>query len=82
MEQEPQPIESQETPEGSMEMAEVQEPTSENLAQSLSDVLSEEDCEELASMDIDDALGYAFSLLIENGIEEPEALLIEKGILQ
>lgn len=61
---------------------EKQEPTSQELAKACQEVLSEEDCQEITSMDFEDALGYVFSLLIENGVENPEALLKEKGILK
>lgn len=37
---------------------------------------------ELEEYDYDEALGLAFTALIENGIEDPEAFLIEKNILQ
>lgn len=57
------------------------EPTSRELAEACKEVLSEEDCEELSSMEIDDAIGYAFTLLIEAG-EDPEEFLKEKGILE
>jgi hypothetical protein len=31
---------------------------------------------------VDEALGNAFTLLLENGIPDPEQFLIEKGILE
>lgn len=58
------------------------EPTSQELAETCSEVLTEEDCAEIAGMAFDEALGYAFTLLIENGIEDPETFLKEKGILE
>jgi hypothetical protein len=61
---------------------EVQEPTSEQLAQACSEVLAEEDCRELTAMPIPDALGYAFTLLLASGIDDPEVYLREKGILE
>lgn len=67
--------------EGSAEMAEA-EPTSEQLAQACAEVLFEEDCEELAAMPIEEATGYAFSLLLENGVEDPGEYLKSKGILE
>jgi len=59
-----------------------QEPTSQELAEACAEVLSEEDCAEIASMSFDEALGYVFTLLIENGIEDPETFLKEKRILE
>lgn len=64
------------------EAAEVAEPTSEQLATACSEVLSEEDCVELVSMSTGEAIGYAFTLLLENGIEDPEQYLRDKGILE
>lgn len=57
------------------------EPTPEELADACKEVLTEEDCQELASMEIDDAIGYAFTLLLEAG-EDPDEFLKEKGILE
>lgn len=57
------------------------EPTSEQLAKAVAEVLDPEDCQELVAMDFDEACGYAFTLLLENGIEDPETFLREKGIL-
>ena len=45
-------------------------------------VLSPEDCEDLARMPFDEALGYSFTLLSEHGIKDPEAFLKEKGVLE
>lgn len=45
-------------------------------------ILTEEDCEELKQMEIDEAIGYSLTLLIEAGIEDPEEFLKEKGILE
>ena len=58
------------------------EPTSKELADACREVLPGEDCDELAQMSIDDALGHAFTLLIENGVDDPETFLKEKGILE
>lgn len=69
------------TPEEASEQ-EKPEPTSKELAEACQEILSEEDCQELAAMDFEEALGYAFTLLIENGIEDPEVFLREKGILE
>ncbi len=65
-----------------IEVAEAEEPTSEQLAQACSEVLPAEDCEELAAMPIEEATGYAFTLLLENGVEDPEEYLKSKGILE
>lgn len=62
--------------------SEIPEPSTEELAQALENVLSEEDCEEIAGMGMEDALGYAFTLLLEQGVEDPEAWLKEKGVLE
>ena len=61
---------------------EKQEPTSAELAEVCQEVLSKEDCAEIAGMPFDEALRYAFTLLIENGIDDPEKFLKEKGILE
>ncbi len=61
---------------------EKQEPTSAELAKVCQEVLPEEECQEIASMELEDALKYSFSLLIKNGIKDPEGFLKEKGILQ
>lgn len=37
---------------------------------------------ELGQYDFDEALGLAFTALIENGIDDPETYLKEKGILE
>lgn len=58
------------------------EPTSQDLAKVCCEVLSAEDCAELAEMPIDDALGYAFTLLIEAGIDDPESVLKNVRILE
>ncbi len=58
------------------------EPTSKELADACRNVLTEEDCNELASLPMEEALNNAFTMLIENGIDDPEAFLKEKGILE
>jgi hypothetical protein len=61
----------------------VQELTSVQLAQACKGVISPEAIEELSAMPVDEALGFAFTLLIvEGGIEDPEAYLREKGVLK
>ena len=58
------------------------EPNSIEIAKALDGAVPIEDLHELEGMEMDEALGYAFTLLLENGIEDPEAYLIEKGILE
>lgn len=60
---------------------ETKEPTVIDLISACSDVLDPESCEDLRSMEIGDAIGYAFTLLIEAGIDDPEGFLREKDIL-
>lgn len=57
------------------------EPTAQELADVCKEVLSDEDCQELAVLNFDDAIGYAFTLLLENG-EDPDEFLKSKGILE
>lgn len=57
-------------------------PTAKELAEACKEILTEEDCEDLAAMPIDEAMGYAFTLLIEQGIEDPEQFLRERKILE
>ena len=64
------------------EESEQNELTSEKLASACNDILSPEDCQDIEAMECDEALGYTFTLLLENGIEDPEQYLIEKGILK
>ena len=52
------------------------------VAQALAGVLPEEVCAEISEADIDDVIGYACAELIKIGIDDPEAYLIEKGILE
>lgn len=59
-----------------------QGPTSKDLADACSEILTDEDRAEIADMPIDEALGYAFSLLIANGVEDPDSYLKDKGILE
>lgn len=58
------------------------EPTSQELAETCKEVLDEETCAESEAMEFEEALGFAFTCLIEAGIEDPEEFLIEKGILE
>lgn len=59
------------------------EPTVQELAEVCAEVLDEVTCAEIAAMDdLEEAIGYAFAVLIEAGVDDPEQFLIEKGILQ
>lgn len=58
------------------------EVTIKELCEALVNDVPVKDLHELEGMAIDDGLGYAFTLLLENGIDDPEAYLKEKGILQ
>jgi hypothetical protein len=71
-------------PEGeNPENLEEREPTSQELAEVCAEVLDEETCAEIAAMsDLEEAISYAFAVLIEAGVDDPEQFLIEKGILQ
>jgi len=57
------------------------EPTTEDLVDALREVIDDETLEELLPLDLDEALGFAFSLLLENGID-PDEFLRGKGILE
>jgi hypothetical protein len=74
------------TPEPSSEPAQSPELstglTSAELARACAEVLSEEDCADIEVMEFEEGLGFAFSLLIQNGIEDPEAFLAENGVLE
>lgn len=53
------------------------------LGEALEDVLEIASCAELATMhSTEESLGYAFTLLIEAGVEDPEQYLIDKGFLE
>lgn len=58
------------------------EPTSQELASKLSDVLSKQDCADLANMEIAEAICYAITLLYEAGIASPESYLKNLDITQ
>ena len=58
------------------------EPTSQELAEVCKEILDEKTCAELETMEFEEALGHAFTCLMESGIENPEEFLIEKGILE
>ena len=61
---------------------EEKEPTPQELAEACKEVLDEETCAELETMEFNEALGYAFTCLMEAGIEDTEEFLIKKGILE
>jgi hypothetical protein len=71
-------------PEGpSQEEREPTEPTVAQLVEACRGILSEEALVDLAEIEsFDDALGFAFTALIESGVEDPETFLKEKGILE
>ncbi|MBX4201335.1 hypothetical protein KW803_00355 [Candidatus Saccharibacteria bacterium] len=56
--------------------------TAKELIEACKGVLQAEDLSELAELEVDEALGYTFTLLLENDVEDPEAFLREKGVLQ
>lgn len=58
------------------------EPTPTDLAEACREVLTEVDCQELEALPLDEGVGYAFTLLLENGIDDPDAFLREKGIIE
>jgi hypothetical protein len=60
---------------------EQKEPTIEELIEALRGTLTDEDCEDLASMDLDEALDNAFTMLEVIDID-PVIFLMDKGILQ
>ncbi len=61
---------------------EFKEPTPQGVAEACSDTLDEETCEEIGDIDnLVDAIEFAFTALMEAGIDDPGAFLIEKGIL-
>jgi len=62
------------------------EPTAKDVAEALKkelgeDVFSQEDYEEMCGKDVGDAIGEAFTILIEQGID-PDEFLKEKGITE
>lgn len=58
------------------------EPTLQEVGEALAGAVPEEDVHDLEGMEYEEGLGYAFTLLLENGIEDPEQYLKEKGILE
>jgi len=58
------------------------DPTPDEIADACREILDEATLEEIRAIgDIEGALGLAFTALIEAG-EDPEAFLIEQGVLQ
>lgn len=65
------------------EPVETTEPTTIELTEACAEKLSPEACNAIAAMlDIGDAIGLAFSCLIEAGVDDPEKFLVDKGIFQ
>ena len=59
-----------------------EEPTVAEVADVCRAILGDEICDEIAMMeDLEEAIGLAFTLLIEVG-EDPEAFLRSKGLLE
>ncbi len=58
------------------------EPTSQDVASACASVLSEEECRQIAELPLEAALGAAFTLLHEHGVDDPVAFLIERGVLE
>ena len=52
------------------------------LTEACREVLSDNELAALAAEPAEDQLGFAFTLLLENGIDDPEAFLRAKGILE
>lgn len=59
------------------------EPTIANLAEACRELLDKESLEALAEcIDFDEAIGLALTMLIENGIDDPEQFLREMGLIE
>lgn len=58
------------------------EPTVEELIEAASECLSEDDRLFMTEMPFEEALGYVYGALLENGVEDPESYLQGKGILE
>jgi hypothetical protein len=58
------------------------DPRSEELADACKDVITPDDFELLKTTEWEYALSVATSMLIENGVEDHEAFLKEKGFLE
>lgn len=57
------------------------EPSSAELATILSEYVGPETVAELAALEINEAIGYVYTLLIEQG-EDPDEILIRHGFLR
>lgn len=57
-------------------------PSSQEIADALQGAIENDDYEDVVGMEPEEAIGYAFTLLLEYGVENPEAYLKEKGILE
>lgn len=57
------------------------EPTSAELAAILGEYVGPEAAAELAAMELDEAIGYAYTLLIEQG-EDPDEILLRHGFIE
>ena len=65
------------------EPVEVTKPTSIEVAEACTEKLSPEECDGIAAIeDIGEALGLAFTCLIEAGVDDPEEFLTDKGVLE
>ena len=58
------------------------EPSPRDIARACKDTLTPGDCDDIASLPLAQALGYAFTLLIEAGVSDPETYLAAHGILE
>lgn len=60
--------------------------TSAQIAEACKEKIPEEEFEDfktdIIEMEVDEAIGYAFSVLIDYGVDDPEAFLKEKGVLE
>ena len=52
------------------------------VAAACKEILSEEDCQDIAALELQEAIGLAFALLMDNGIDDPESYLKEKDVLE
>jgi len=57
-------------------------PLSGRLAQACAEVLPVDVCADLETMPLNEALGYAYTLLQQNKIEDPEGFLRSKGVIE
>ena len=57
-----------------------EDPTPQDIAEACRGTLPSYACSVISNLDLESALGFAFSALLDKG-EDPEAFLIKKGIL-